>query len=97
MEHKELYFEGTQVKANADLDSLVPRFAVEARAAIQEHLAAHFPDTDTKPEQQQAVVGCFLSDVFIPPLEEWPFLLPIGPACSMLTKQCIPLADELGE
>jgi len=40
MEHKELYFEGTQVKANADLCSLVPRFAVEARAAIQEHLAA---------------------------------------------------------
>ena len=28
---KELYFDSTQVNANADLDSLVPRFAVEAR------------------------------------------------------------------
>src|SRR5215469_7828348 len=37
---KELYFESTQVNANADLDSLAPRFAVEAREAIQEHLAA---------------------------------------------------------
>src|SRR5260370_30996799 len=28
---KELYLDGTQVNANADLDSLTPRFAVEAR------------------------------------------------------------------
>ena len=39
---KELYFDSTQVNANADLDSLAPRFAVEAREAIQEHLAALF-------------------------------------------------------
>src|SRR5258707_6914812 len=39
---KELYFDATQVEANADLDSLVPRFAVEAREAIHEHLAALF-------------------------------------------------------
>ncbi len=38
----ELYFDSTQVNANADLDSLAPRFAVEAREAIQEHLAALF-------------------------------------------------------
>lgn len=39
---KELYFDSTQVNANADLDSLAPRFAVEAREAIQEHLDALF-------------------------------------------------------
>lgn len=37
---KELYIDSTQVKANADLDSLTPRFAVEAREAIQQHLGA---------------------------------------------------------
>ncbi len=35
---KELYFDATKVKANASLDSVKPRFAVEA------HLAALFPD-----------------------------------------------------
>ena len=52
---KELYFDGTQVNANADLDSLTPRFAVEAREAIQAHLAALFPDGDKEQEQQIAV------------------------------------------
>jgi hypothetical protein len=33
---KELYFDSTQVNANADLDSLAPRFAVEARETIRE-------------------------------------------------------------
>src|SRR5947207_14937291 len=51
---KELYFDGTQVNANADLDSLTPRFAVEAREAIQAHLAALFSDEDTKPEPHKA-------------------------------------------
>ncbi len=42
---KELYFDSTQVHANADLDSLAPRFAVEAREAIKDHLATLFaPD-----------------------------------------------------
>jgi hypothetical protein len=39
---KELYFDSTQVNANADLDSLTPRFVVEAREAIQEHLSTLF-------------------------------------------------------
>src|SRR6266516_6153019 len=39
---KELYFDSTQVNANADLDSLAPRFAVEAREALQEYLTALF-------------------------------------------------------
>src|SRR6478672_11422867 len=51
---KELYVDSTQVNANADLDSLTPRFAVEAREAIQTHLAALFSDEDTQPEPQKA-------------------------------------------
>jgi len=51
---KELYIDSTQVNANADLDSLTPRFAVEAREAIQTHLATLFSDEDTQPEQQPA-------------------------------------------
>src|SRR5438477_5224293 len=37
---KELYFDATQVKANASLDSIAPRFAVEA------HLGELFTDED---------------------------------------------------
>ena len=51
---KELYIDGTQVNANADLDSLTPRFAVEARAAMQAYLAALFSPEDAQPEQQAA-------------------------------------------
>jgi transposase len=47
---KELYFDSTQVNANADLDSLVPRFAVEAREAIKVHLAALFPSEAAEPQ-----------------------------------------------
>src|SRR5437667_5140557 len=47
---RELYVDSTQVNANADLDSLTPRFAVEAREAMQAHLAALFLDEDSKPE-----------------------------------------------
>src|SRR5436190_15163024 len=52
---KELYIDSTQVNANADLDSLTPRFAVEARAAIQAHLAALFDEEDAEIEQQEAL------------------------------------------
>jgi transposase len=51
---KELYLDGTQVHANADLDSLTPRFAVEAREAMQAHLAALFSDEDAEHEEQEA-------------------------------------------
>ena len=50
---KELYFDATQVEANADLDSLAPRFAVEAREAIREHLAALFASEPAPPEQNE--------------------------------------------
>jgi transposase len=51
---KELSIDSTQVNANADLDSLTPRFAVEARAAMQAHLAALFAEEDSHQEQQTA-------------------------------------------
>ncbi len=51
---KELYIDSTQANANADLDSLTPRFAVEARAATQAHLAALFSLEDAGHEQQEA-------------------------------------------
>src|SRR2546421_9561626 len=47
---KELYFDGTQVNANADLDSLTPREAREAREAMQAHLAALFSEEDAQHE-----------------------------------------------
>src|SRR5690242_10333109 len=49
---KELYIDSTQVNANADLDSLTPRFAMEARAAIQTHLAALFSAEGSQQEPQ---------------------------------------------
>jgi transposase len=51
---KELYIDSTQVKANADLDSLTPRFAVEAREAIQQHLSAPFAQETPAPESNEA-------------------------------------------
>ncbi len=51
---RELYFDSTQVNANADLDPLTPRCAVEAREAIQEHLNALFAPEPVPIEQPQA-------------------------------------------
>src|SRR5947208_6824681 len=51
---KELYIDSTQVNANADLDSLTPRFAVEARAAIQAHLDTLFEDAQQEQPQTAA-------------------------------------------
>jgi len=46
---KELYFDSTQVEANADRDKMVPRFYLDA---ITEHLTALFPEGDTSQQQQ---------------------------------------------
>jgi transposase len=51
---KEFYIDSTQVNANADMDSLVTRFAVEAREAIQAHLAALFAEANLHEESQEA-------------------------------------------
>jgi transposase len=48
---KELYIDATRVDANASLDSLTTRFAVEAREAIQKHLRELFQSEN---EQQTA-------------------------------------------
>jgi transposase len=55
---RELYFDATHVLANAGLDSLAPRFAVEARAAVHAHLDALFPEeiTQAEPPSAQDVV-----------------------------------------
>ncbi len=50
---KELYFDATQVNANADLDSLTPRFALQARAALQAHLAALFAEESHEEVDQE--------------------------------------------
>jgi hypothetical protein len=50
---KELYLDSTQVNANAAMDSLVTRFAVEAREAIQAHLAALFAEANPQKEPQE--------------------------------------------
>jgi transposase len=52
---QELYFDSTQVNANADLDSLAPRFALEAREAIQEHLTALFAAESAQFEKPEAI------------------------------------------
>src|SRR5438874_12299433 len=50
---KELYFDSTQVHANADVDSLTPRTAREAREAIQHHLSALFAEATPEPESAE--------------------------------------------
>jgi transposase len=52
---KELYFDATHVLADAALESLVPRFAVEAQETLQTHLAALFPEESGQDEQVDAV------------------------------------------
>lgn len=49
---RELYFDATHVLADAAMDSLAPRFAVEARAAIHAHLDTLFAEETTPPEPQ---------------------------------------------
>src|SRR5215472_12329108 len=51
---KELYIDSTQVNANAAMDSLVTRFAYDAREAIQAHLAALFAEISSESEPEVA-------------------------------------------
>jgi transposase len=52
---KELYFDGTQVEANADDDVMLPRFYVEAMQATQAHRAVLFPHRPHQLEQTEPV------------------------------------------
>ena len=75
---KELYFDSTQVNANADLDSLAPRFAVEAREALQAHLAALFAPESGKAENGETSTRDegFAEDLPVDPSSSLPRALP---------------------
>ena len=60
---KELYFDSTQVEANAATDTMLPRFYVDA---INEHLTVLFPEAEPDPQHEPAG------------LEAAPSRLPIG-------------------
>lgn len=51
---EELYFDATHVLADAALDSLTARFAVDARAAMQAHVDALFPAKDLRSSSEHA-------------------------------------------
>jgi IS5 family transposase len=51
---KELYFDATQVEANADRDTMLPRFYVDA---INAHLAELFPSTEQSPQVDTMPAG----------------------------------------
>src|SRR5260221_10083560 len=76
---RELYLDGTQVNANADLDSLTPRFAVEAREGMQAHRAVLFSDEDRQQEMAESTATLPTVDVLsegIPP--SVPPLVPVA-------------------
>jgi transposase len=81
-----LWFHG-RLNANADLDSLTPRFAVEAREAIQEHLTALFAPDTAQLEKSEASSG----EV---PLPE---PLPADPFCAGSTSLPVVLSEEQHE
>jgi IS5 family transposase len=60
----ELYFDATQVQANAALDSLTARFAVEAREASHAHLATLFANDTGQAayEEVDAAPGAVLAE-----------------------------------
>jgi transposase len=60
---RELYFDATRVRADADTDSLVPRFYREATA----HLSDVFATDPAPPKEQQSVAGdSLISKGFVP-------------------------------
>jgi transposase len=54
---KELYFDGTKVRANADIDKQVPRFYWEARQHLQALFAQAQSSEPTKPTAQETSRG----------------------------------------
>jgi hypothetical protein len=82
---RELYIDSTQVNANADLDSLTPRFAVEARAAIQTHLSALFSEEESHQEQPTAATEVVAASIDATLTE--------GMTCAVPTPLPIPLSQ----
>jgi hypothetical protein len=54
---RELYFDGTKVEANADFDSLVPRFFHEARSHLGNLFADSAPPDDSSPAAPDLPTG----------------------------------------
>ncbi len=74
---RELYFDATHVLADAAMDSLVPRFAVEARAAIHAHLDALFAE-ETTPPAPPATPDPEQTEAAWPPTVAAPTALPVA-------------------
>jgi methionyl-tRNA formyltransferase len=72
---KELYVDATKVDANASVDSLTTRFAVEAREALQKHLEELFQEEEDQQTPEPAP----------PPLEA--DQEPTGVECPLVTGQ----------
>jgi transposase len=89
---KELSIHSTQVNANADLDSLTPRFAVEAREALQHHLSALFAQETV---QQESPEGTSKDAAASEPLPESTACQPPTPLPVVLSEtEREPLAGE---
>jgi transposase len=54
---RELYFDGTKVEANADFDSLVPRFSHEAKRHVADLFAGQPPTDDGPPAPPELPAG----------------------------------------
>jgi transposase len=54
---RELYFDGTKVEANADFDSLVPRFSHEAKRHVDDLFAGEPPTDDGPPVPHDLPAG----------------------------------------
>jgi transposase len=54
---RELYFDGTKVEANADFDSLVPRFSYEAKCHLGDLFTAGSPPDDSAPAAPDLPAG----------------------------------------
>lgn len=81
----ELYVDATQVLADAALDSLVPRFSVEARAAIHAHLDSLFSDAsdetppdETRPPEEKSAQEREHTDAAAAPSLAPPVPLPVA-------------------
>jgi hypothetical protein len=84
---KELYFDSTQVNANADLDSLTSRFAVEAREAIQHHLATLFAEDAPQQEHDEENRRNAPAPERLPESTSCPLPTPLSPALSQAQRE----------
>lgn len=90
---KELYFDSTQVNANADLDSLTPRFAVEAREALREHLAALFAEDPAPSETLEESGGDAPLPEYLPADFSCPSPLPLPTTISEVQREELATAN----